>query len=137
MSFYWLTLAVLAVWRVTHLLHAEDGPWDVLAKFRGGLGAGVLGQMLDCFYCASVWIALPFAWAVGETPGERLLLWPALSGAAVLLQRATTPADLPKTSADIPASMVFFEDEEPTNVLRTESNDVLPVEVAHRREKFG
>lgn len=135
MSFYWLTLGILAVWRITHLLHAEDGPWNVLAKFRARLGAGVLGQMLDCFYCASVWIALPFAWVVGDAPGERLLLWPALSGAAALLQRATAPADLPTTSADIRASTVFFEDEEPGNVLRTESNDVLPVEVAPRREQ--
>ena len=109
----------------------------MLAKFRGRLGAGVLGQMLDCFYCASAWIALPFAWVIGDTPGERLLLWPALSGAAALLQRATTPADLPTTSADTHTQAVFFEDEEPANVLRTESNDVLPIEVAHRRGQFG
>ncbi len=137
MSFYWLTLGILAVWRITHLLHAEDGPWNVLGKFRLRLGAGVLGQMLDCFYCASVWIALPVAWVIGDTPGERLLLWPALSGAAALLQRATTPADLSTRSADIHTQTVFFEDEEPANVLRTESNDVLPGEVAHRRGQFG
>ena len=40
MRFYWLALGILAVWRVTHLLHAEDGPWDVLYRLRRRLGDG-------------------------------------------------------------------------------------------------
>jgi hypothetical protein len=89
MRFYWLILGILGVWRITHLLHAEDGPWNLLVKLRQSLGTGLAGQVLDCFYCLSLWIAVPFAWCVGESWKERLLLWPALSGAAVLLQRAT------------------------------------------------
>jgi hypothetical protein len=136
MSFYWLALGALAVWRMTYLLHAEDGPWNLLAKFRGLLGAGVLGQVLDCFYCTSFWIALPFAWGLGETWGERFLLWPALSGAAALLQRATTSADGPAAPVETPPTAMFFEDKEPSNVLRSESNDGLPDESGHRREQF-
>ena len=78
------------MWRVTHLLHAEDGPWDALARLRKLAGTGAFGKMLDCFYCVSVWVALPLALALSGSWKERLLLWPALSGAAILLERATT-----------------------------------------------
>ena len=103
MGFYWLTLAVLGVWRATHLLHAEDGPWDVLANVRRLAGRGVFGQMFDCFYCLSLWVAVPFAGGLGQTWVERLLLWPALSGGAILLHRATT-----RPEADPPA--IYQED---------------------------
>jgi hypothetical protein len=89
MPFYWLVLGILAVWRITHLLQAEDGPWDSMVRFRLWLGAGFVGKLLDCFYCLSVWIALPFAAVLGENWAERVLLWPALSGGASLLQRLT------------------------------------------------
>ena len=85
-----LAVGAAAVWRVSHLFHAEDGPWDVLARLRRLAGNGTLGKMLDCFYCVSVWVALPMALALSVVWKERLLLWPALSGAAILLERATT-----------------------------------------------
>jgi hypothetical protein len=84
-----LAAGAAAVWRVTHLLQAEDGPWDLLARLRRMAGDSVWGKMLDCFYCLSIWMALPFAAALGATLRERLVLWPALSGAAILLERAT------------------------------------------------
>ena len=65
MKFYWLVLGVLCVWRVTHLLHAEDGPWDLLVRLRRGVGNGFWGGLLDCFYCLSLWIALPLGAAAG------------------------------------------------------------------------
>lgn len=89
MRYYWLLLGVLCVWRITHLFNAEDGPWDLLVRFRRLLGEGLFGQLLDCFYCLSLWVALPFALLLGDSNLERLLLWPALSGGASLLQRAT------------------------------------------------
>ena len=116
MRFYWLILGILGVWRVTHLLHAEDGPWNLLVKFRRSLGSGLLGQLLDCFYCLSLWIAIPFAWVIGQSWKERLLLWPALSGAAILLHRARAI-----TSESEPPAM-YLEDKEPTDVLRQESD---------------
>src|SRR5690606_6645885 len=75
---YWALLGVLAVWRVTHLLQAEDGPWDVVVRLRRAAGAGFFGRLLDCFYCLSLWVALPAALAIGTDAFERLLLWPAL-----------------------------------------------------------
>ena len=80
-----LIVAVLTTWRITHLFHAEDGPGKVLVRFRALFGDGLAGQVLDCFYCLSVWVALPLAYALGTTWIGRLWLWPALSGAACLL----------------------------------------------------
>ena len=85
-TWYELLLAVLAVWRVTHLLHAEDGPWDVVARLRGWAGDGLLGRMMDCFYCASLWVALPAAAMLGSGWEHFVLLWPALSAAAITLE---------------------------------------------------
>ena len=102
MRFYWLVLGVLAVWRLTHLLNAEDGPWDTMVRLRVWLGAGAWGHLLDCFYCLSLWLALPFALAVGEGWWERLLLWPALSAGAILVERLTGPAMGVATVEEIP-----------------------------------
>jgi Protein of unknown function (DUF1360) len=92
MRFYWLVLGALTVWRITHLFQAEDGPWDIVVWLRQKAGAGFFGKLLDCFYCLSVWVAVPFAGLIGETWFERALLWPSLSAAAILLERLTNPA---------------------------------------------
>ncbi len=89
MKFYWLVLGVLGVWRITHLLQAEDGPWDLVVRLRRAVGDGFWGGLMDCFLCLSLWVALPWALGCGETWKERLLLWPALSAGAILLQRLT------------------------------------------------
>jgi len=89
LKFYWLIIGVLIVWRVTHFFQAEDGPWDIVVRLRKLAGDGFWGALMDCFYCLSVWMAAPVAVIIGETMKERLLLWPALSGAAILLERMT------------------------------------------------
>jgi len=73
-DFYLLLLGALVVWRLTHLLHAEDGPWDLLRRLRERLGEGFGGRLLDCFYCLSLWIAAPAAWLIGPDLGPRLVL---------------------------------------------------------------
>jgi hypothetical protein len=91
MSAYRFVLAVLTVWRITHLLQAEDGPWDVVVRLRRVAGNGFWGKLLDCFYCLSVWVAALLAFLLGRTWWERALLWPSLSAAASLLEQATNP----------------------------------------------
>lgn len=115
MRFYWLLLGILGVWRITHLLHAEDGPWKLLAKLRELLGRTLLGQLFECFYCLSLWISAPFAWLTGEDWKERLLLWPALSGAAVLLERVSA-------REQVPPPATYFEDQEVEDHEKEESN---------------
>lgn len=84
-------LSVLAVWRVAHLLAREDGPWDLFYRLRRRLGQGVLGALLDCFQCLSLWVAVPFAFFVAGSWPERAVVWLALSGAACLLERLAEP----------------------------------------------
>jgi hypothetical protein len=81
-------LGALATWRVTHLIAYEDGPWDVIASLRKMAGSSILGKLMDCFYCLSLWVAAAIAVAIAASVKEGLLLWLGLSGAACLLDRA-------------------------------------------------
>jgi Protein of unknown function (DUF1360) len=80
-------LAVLATWRVTHLLGREDGPFDLVVRLRLRLGAGFAGKLLDCFYCLSLWIAAPLSLLVSRKLVDLVLAWLAMSAAACLLER--------------------------------------------------
>lgn len=86
-----LAAGVLAAWRLSQLLYGEDGPWDVVLRLRRAAGATPFGALLDCFACLSVWCAAPFACLLGNNWKARLVLWPALSGGALLLQRVMSP----------------------------------------------
>jgi len=68
-------LSILAVWRITHLLGKEDGPFDIVFLLRKKAGAGFFGNLLDCFYCLSIWIALPLGIWLGQTWIEKILMW--------------------------------------------------------------
>jgi hypothetical protein len=82
-----LLVGVLVAWRVTHLVAAEDGPWNLVIRLRHRAGGGGWGRLLDCFQCLSLWVAAPLALLLGGAWAERLLLWPALSAGAILLER--------------------------------------------------
>ena len=102
--FYWLTLGVLAVWRVTHLLNAEDGPADLGIRLRSMLGNTMVARVLDCFYCLSLWIALPLTPFLSRSVPEGLLTWLALSGGACLLQgMVRSPVVIESLPSPVPA----------------------------------
>jgi len=86
---YMFLLCLLAVWRVSHLLSQEDGPFDLVIKFRKLFGHGFFGSLLDCFYCLSMWAAIPFAVWLGGDWKETVVCWLALSGGACLLFKLT------------------------------------------------
>jgi hypothetical protein len=46
-------------------------------------------DLLDCFYCLSVWVAVPFGLAISRRRGDVPLNCLALSRAACLLERLT------------------------------------------------
>jgi hypothetical protein len=98
-------LGVLATWRVTHLLAFEDGPADVIVLVRRRLGETWAGELMDCFNCLSLWVAVPFAGALARRPADRVAACLALSGAACLIERlgagpTMTIADQPSEGAD-------------------------------------
>ncbi|MEO5681151.1 MAG: DUF1360 domain-containing protein [Chitinophagaceae bacterium] len=86
---FFFVLIVLAAWRITHLFAKEDGPFDIIYLIRKKAGTGFFGKLLDCFYCTSVWVALPFGIYTGYGWAEKLLYWLSISGAACLLEQAT------------------------------------------------
>jgi hypothetical protein len=82
-------ICTLAVWRLTHLFVLEDGPWDFVYHLRKKLGNSIFGQAMDCFYCLSIWMAVPFAFIIFHDWIGRLVCWLSLSGAACLLEQFT------------------------------------------------
>lgn len=82
------TISALAVWRLAHLLAAEDGPWDLIVRLRRKLGTTNWGKLMDCFYCLSVWTSIPFAFYVADGMLDRFVTWLALSGAASLANKS-------------------------------------------------
>ena len=113
-----VAVATLAVWRITHLLWGEDGPGEIFVRVRRRVGDGLVGKLLDCFYCLSLWIALPIAWAIADVWSERALLWIALSGGAILLERITAREAPPAIWQETPATSGEIGNEE-------EHDDVL------------
>lgn len=108
-GFHALAVGVLCVWRVTHLLAVEDGPWNAAARLRRRAGTGFWGGLVGCFYCLSLWTAAPVAAVLAADWREGLLLWPALSGGAILLQRATAP---------VPPALYHEDEEDDDELLR-------------------
>ena len=93
-------LASLATWRLTHLLVEEDGPADVVVRLRVRAGESWIGELMDCFYCLSTWVAAPLAVAITPRRRDTPLVWLAVSGAACLLERATG-STAPAGGADV------------------------------------
>lgn len=79
-------LASLACWRLTSLLVYEDGPGDVFKKFRAWVVLPRLRGLLDCFWCVSVWAAVPLAVLAWWPEGRFMVLgWLAVSAGAIVL----------------------------------------------------
>lgn len=89
----WLTatLAAFAIYRVARMVAEEDGPMFVFKRLRDAhtndkrsFDVGV-----RCFYCISVWIALPITVLLVVAGGWDMWLWPVwwmgLAGAAAKL----------------------------------------------------
>jgi len=74
-----MLLKTLAVWRLTYLLVNEEGPGGALTTLQEI--SRQHGGPLDCFWCASVWIAGLFA----LRGRNKLVRWLALSAGAIWL----------------------------------------------------
>jgi Protein of unknown function (DUF1360) len=76
-----------------------------MVRVRRRAGDGWAGELLDCFYCTSIWVAAPVAVAVARRRRDIPLAWLGLSGAACLLEQLTGAArieiqgDAPVTAA--------------------------------------
>jgi len=98
--FEWLILAI-ATWRLSHLLVSEDGPFDILFRFRKLIGFQVspsypldetdfewlpqnkLAELFACVWCISIWIGLGFYVGFMITPTTTLYVALPLSLSAI------------------------------------------------------
>ncbi len=80
---------VLIVWRLTHLINIEDGPYKVFFNFKVWLKKkrhNFLFEMFQCFLCLSVWVGWAIAMLEFRSHSNPFAYGIALSGAAILLQ---------------------------------------------------
>lgn len=86
----------LMVWRISSLLTAERGPFDLLGKLRDTVGVyydemsqcqgrNEVAKALCCIWCTSVWIGLVAALVF--YPSAWLLYGLALSAGAIVVER--------------------------------------------------
>ena len=95
-------LGALAIYRISSLLVAERGPWDIFTKIREAVGIGhhdgypVAGKqqgywtaLFGCLWCMSVQVAI--GWVIGYTLAKQIVLvlsLPfALSAGAIIVER--------------------------------------------------
>jgi hypothetical protein len=81
-----LLIAALAVWRISSLLSEEYGPYDIFERLRTKTAGTQLGKALKCFYCISVWVALPFTYLFASNALDVMTFTLALSALAILFQ---------------------------------------------------
>ena len=82
MSPFEFLILSFAVWRVTYFITGDLGPFDIFLRLRR------ISSFLDCPYCVSVWVSLAFtAWYFVDLR-QAVILWLALSGAAIFLEEA-------------------------------------------------
>jgi hypothetical protein len=71
---------------MTHLLHLEHGPWGAFEAGRTLARKAGFGELVDCFFCLSLWTSAPVALWIGETWPERFIAWLACSAGAILIE---------------------------------------------------
>ena len=124
-----LTLAVLATWRLSHLVAHEDGPFDAIVRLRARVGNGMLGRLMDCPYCLSLWIAAPAAFLLAGRLPEWCVAWLAISGGSSLLEKLARWADPPRRAVD--PTLLTLDGAYENAMLRTETHDDDDPEQTH------
>jgi uncharacterized membrane protein YesL len=82
-------ILVIVVWRITHLISAEDGPFDLIFRLRKFVGKSFFGKLMDCFYCLSMWIGCAAAIYVTRDVETIIVLTLYYSGTSILVEKIT------------------------------------------------
>ena len=91
MELQYFVVLSFCVYRISHLLSQEDGPFNFVINFRKLFGKSQLGQLMDCFFCISIWISFILSFIfVKDTIGNILMEGFAISGAAVAIHKLTS-----------------------------------------------
>ena len=91
MSLVEVIVLMMAAWRITSLIGFEEGPFDIILKFRNKIGVAEEGEnftskLFICIWCLSVWVA-PVAVLVYLSLPLWVLLIPAVSTGVILLDK--------------------------------------------------
>ena len=83
----YFALSVLAVYRVSHMIANEDGPFDVFVFIREKAGQrNWIGRGLNCVLCISVWLSIIPAIAMTRS-AEFVLYWFAIAGGVLVIHK--------------------------------------------------
>lgn len=84
-------LVCLATWRISRIVVAEDGPFDVLARLRAKLRvndqATWIQRGLACVACVSFWIGLVLSFWIWRVSMISLLVGLTASAVSVILAK--------------------------------------------------
>lgn len=86
----WLSFIIksLAVYRVSHMIAREDGPADILSKFRGNFEpTSNAGRGVNCPMCISFYLSFLIALPVENKVTKFITNALALSGITVLFMK--------------------------------------------------
>ena len=79
-----LILAMLAVYRVSHMIALEEGPFSVFSWVHGKMNQSTwIGRGLRCTLCISFWLAGLATWIIGGT----VLEWLGIAGGVLTLHQ--------------------------------------------------
>lgn len=94
-----LILAILATYRLAQLIAFDDGPFDLIARFREFLGRNAyrglwvktLADMINCPFCLGIWISLFITLSIRQYSSflEFFLQWIGIAGGQAFLQELT------------------------------------------------
>lgn len=93
-----LLLAILATWRVAHMVTSEEGPLGIFDRWRAGFDrfAAVdrwawLQRGVNCVLCVSFWLSVPaalfFAWLYWLPVHVFVFVWLAIAGGVMAFER--------------------------------------------------
>lgn len=89
-----LLILSLAAWRVASMLHSEKGPFAVFERFRlWTYQYEFAGELIRCFYCLSVWVAMPFAIAYAHNFLQWFVNTLAISAAVISINAVIEAAE--------------------------------------------
>jgi hypothetical protein len=95
-DWFLFTLLTFAVYRASQLLVYDDGPFNLIFKFRvmvgvhdldqGGEPKALLGKLFACPYCLGLWLAIPGALVAAGAIDSFIILWLAIAGSQSFLE---------------------------------------------------
>jgi hypothetical protein len=82
----------LAAYRVSHLVTRESGPWrcfDRMREYLWNRGFLTLYELVNCFFCFSLWVCLVPAVFLAPTVKDFFVLWLSIGGAVLIMDKLT------------------------------------------------